>query len=175
MPAKRFVDALQGQVAHEFAAMQQYLAIAVWYDAHTLPRLASFFYDQAMEERGHALMMVRYLLDTDQPAPIPGVSEPKCDFSNPKEPVELALEQEREVSKQIAELSQIARDESDLLSEHFMQWFLKEQVEEVATMSDLLTVMERADDNPLLAEEFIVRESFGQESADPTAPGPAGG
>jgi ferritin len=56
-----------------------------------------------------------------------------------------------------------------------MQWFIKEQVEEVATMSDLLKVVERADDNPLLAEEYLARESLGEEGADPTAPAAAGG
>ena len=42
-----------------------------------------------------------------------------------------------------------------------MQWFIKEQIEEVATMSDLLRVVERARENPLLAEEFLARESLG--------------
>ena len=57
-----------------------------------------------------------------------------------------------------------------------MQWFIKEQVEEVATMSDLLKVVERARENPLLAEEYIAREGFGAgEDADPTAPPAAGG
>jgi ferritin len=56
-----------------------------------------------------------------------------------------------------------------------MQWFIKEQVEEVATASDLLRVVERARDNPLLAEEYLARESLGEEGGDPTAPAAAGG
>jgi ferritin len=56
-----------------------------------------------------------------------------------------------------------------------MQWFIKEQVEEIATMSDLLRVVERSRDNPMLAEEFLVREQIGQEPPDPTAPPVAGG
>ena len=55
-----------------------------------------------------------------------------------------------------------------------MQWFIKEQVEEVSSMSDLLRVVERARENPLLAEEYLVREATG-EAADATAPGAAGG
>jgi bacterioferritin B len=56
-----------------------------------------------------------------------------------------------------------------------MQWFIKEQVEEVSSMSDLLRVVERAKDNPLLAEEFLARESIGDGGEDPTAPEAAGG
>ena len=56
-----------------------------------------------------------------------------------------------------------------------MQWFIKEQIEEVATMSDLLRVVERARDNPLLAEEYLAREGVGNAAPDPTAPPVAGG
>ena len=56
-----------------------------------------------------------------------------------------------------------------------MQWFIKEQVEEVASMAALLKIVERAKENPLLAEEYISREQLGEEGADPTAPTAAGG
>ena len=65
MAAARFVDRLNEQIAYEFAASQQYVANAVYYDSLTLPRLAAFFYAQAVEERNHAMMMVNYLLDAD--------------------------------------------------------------------------------------------------------------
>ena len=55
-----------------------------------------------------------------------------------------------------------------------MQWFIKEQVEEVSTMSDLLKVVERAAENPLMAEEYLSREQLGAGAEDPTAPHPAG-
>jgi bacterioferritin B len=56
-----------------------------------------------------------------------------------------------------------------------MQWFIKEQVEEVSSRSDLLRVVQRAKDNPLLAEEFLARETVSDEGEDPTAPAAAGG
>jgi len=55
-----------------------------------------------------------------------------------------------------------------------MQWFVKEQVEEVALMQDLLNVVERSRDNLLLVEDYIARERPGEEP-DPTAPPAAGG
>jgi ferritin len=176
MAATRFVERLNEQIAHEFAASQQYIANAVYYDAQTLPRLAAFFYQQAVEERNHALMMVRYLLDSDAQVSIPGVEPPETEFGDVVAPVALALEQEKRVSDQIGGLMAVAREEADFQSEQFVQWFLKEQVEEVATISSLLAVVERSSDSPMLAEDYIVREHGASSNGeDPTAPPAAGG
>ena len=75
------------------------------------------------------------------------------------------------MTDQINALAALARDEGDYTSEQFMQWFIKEQVEEVATMSDLLRVVERAKDDPMDAEEYLARELRADEGDDPTAPG----
>jgi ferritin len=174
MPESRFVAALTEQIAYEFGASQQYTAIAVHYDDETLPRLAAFFYRQALEERNHAMMMVQYLLDAGERVRIPGVDAPRTEFADTVEPVALALEQERRVTGQINTLAGVARDTGDYAGEQFMQWFIKEQVEEVASMSDLLKVVERARENPLQAEEYHARETAA-EAADATAPAAAGG
>ena len=177
MPAERFTEALNAQIAREFGASQQYLAAAVWYDDRTFPRLAQLFYDQAVEERGHALMMIKYLLDSDAPVRVPGVDAPRGEFDDHVVAVRVALEQERKVTDQISELASIAREERDYVSEQFVQWFLKEQVEEVDLFSTLLDVAERTRERPMDLEEFIAREGIGggAESADPTAPPAAGG
>ncbi|MVA77006.1 ferritin [Auraticoccus sp. F435] len=172
MTATRFTDQLNEQIGHEFAAHQQYVACAVHYDALTMPQMAAFFYAQAMEERSHAMMMVRFLLDTDAPVQIPGVAAPQSTFADVVEPVALALAQERRVTEQIHALTRTAREENDFAAEQFMQWFIKEQVEEVATMSDLLTVVTRAKDIEAV-EDWVARE-HGGEAEDPTAPPVAG-
>ena len=141
MPSDAFIEKLNEQIGYEFSAERQYIAIAAHYDAQTLPRLATLFYKQALEERNHAMMMVKYLLDRDAAVKIPGVDEPRGDFG----------------------------------SEQFMHWFVKEQVEEVSKMSALLDVVERARENPLLAEDYLARETPGDQAADPTAPPAAGG
>ena len=174
MPAARFVEALNAQIGNELAAHNQYLACAVHYDAETMPRMAAFFYAQALEERDHAMMMVKYLIDQDAQVRIPGVAAPQSEFADLVAPVELALDQERRVTAQINELTKIAREEYDFASDQFMQWFIKEQVEEVATMSDLVTVVRRSQDNIEAIEDYIQREQKG-EGPDPTAPAIAGG
>jgi ferritin len=175
MPSDAFIRLMNEQIGHEFSAEQQYIAIAVHYDAQSLPRLASLFYKQAVEERNHALMMVKYLVDRDVGVKIPGVEEPRNDFGDVTEAIALSLEQEKRVGDQIEALAQTARDEKDYYSEQFMFWFLKEQVEEVAKMSTLLQVSERERENPSRIEDFIVREAFDADAADPGAPDAAGG
>jgi ferritin len=175
MAATRFVERLNEQIAYEFAASQQYIANAVYYDTETLPRLAAFFYAQALEERNHAMMMVQYLLDADADVTIPGVAAPETSFADVVAPVALALDQEKRVSDQIAALAGIAREEGDFQSEQFMQWFLKEQVEEVSSMHDLLTIAERLAERPMDIEDWLAREQPGGEGNDPTAPAAAGG
>ena len=175
MSDQGFAASLNEQVAHEFAAHQQYIALAVHYDAETLPRLAAFFYRQAVEERNHAMMITQYLLDADLEVRTPGVDGPEVGFADIVAPVELTLAQEKRVTAQISALAAKARDEGDYQGEQFMQWFIKEQVEEVSTMTDLLKVVERARDNPLLAEEYLAWEAVGDGGDDPTAPAAAGG
>lgn len=173
MPAARFVEQLNVQIGNEFAAHNQYLACAVYYDRQTMPRMAAFFYGQALEERDHALMMVQYLLDTDAEVSMPGVETPDNTFGDVVAPVVLALAQEKRVTEQINGLLRIARDEHDFASEQFMSWFIKEQVEEVAKMSDLLAVVTRNQSDIEDIEEYVAREQA-SESADPTAPRVAG-
>jgi ferritin len=171
----KFQALLRDQIRSEFTASQQYTAVAVYLDAQDLPQLAAHFYAQSLEERNHAMSMVQYLLDTGQPVVIPGVDDVRNDFTSVEDVVRLALAQEKVVTEQITRLARTARDEGDYLGEQFMQWFLKEQVEEVASMSTLLTVVQRAGENLFHIEDFVNRElSRSAGTTDPTAPPVAG-
>jgi ferritin len=170
-----FSERLNEQIAYEFAASQQYIAIAVHYDAQTLPQLAAHFYQQAVEERNHAMMMVQYLLDSDDEVTIPAVAAPQTSFPDDVAPVVLALDQEKRVTEQISGLALTAREEGDLVAEQFMHWFLQEQREEVSSMSALLQVMERLRDNIMLVEEYLAREAGGESPLEQGAPPAAGG
>ena len=170
-----FHELLRAQIRTEFTASQQYIAVAVWFDDQDLPRLAGHFYRQALEERNHAMMFVQYFLDNDLPVRIPGIEDVRSEFEHVIEPLELALAQEKTVTAQIEALAKSARAEGDYLGEQFVQWFLKEQVEEVASMTTLVRVAVRAGENLFHLEDFIARELAGGEGADPTAPTAAGG
>lgn len=173
MTTSSFAAQLTVQIGEEFAAHQQYIAIAAHYEGMTLPQLAGCFYRQAAEERAHAMMMIQYLLDTDQPVRIPATPGPTCDFEGVVDPIRLAVEQEKTVTRQINDLTRIARDDNDFAAEQFMQWFIKEQVEEVSKMQDLLTVAERSADDLNDIETYVERD-LGPGAADPAAPRQAG-
>jgi len=173
--ATTFASKLNGQIGYEFAASQQYIAVAVYYDSQSLPQLAAHFYRQAVEERNHAMIMVQYLLDADADVAIPGVEAPQTGFDDVVAPVALALAQEKRVTEQIIELVKLAREEGELVGEQFLHWFLQEQREEVASMTELLAIVDRGKDNLLTVEEYLSRSSGGQNPLEAGAPPAAGG
>ena len=171
----RFVTLLTDQIGHEFDAHMQYVAIAVWCDSHDLPQLAAHYYRQSLEERNHAMMIVQYMLDRDLDVSFPKAADVRSTFANVREPIALALAQEQEVTEQIEAIFQAARAENDVLGEQFMLWFLKEQVEEVAAATTLLTVANRAGENLFDLENFVARETIGDAGESADAPEAAGG
>lgn len=170
----KFYRLLVDQVRHEFTASHQYVAIATWFDDQDLPQLARLFYEQSLEERDHAMMIVRYLLDMDIDFALPNVGEIVTDFSTPRDLVALALQQEREVTAQFQRLAKVARDEDEYIGEQFLQWFLQEQVEEVAKMSTLLNVVDRPNGNLFDVETFVARDMPSEDNGGQSAPGTAG-
>ena len=171
-----FPERLNEQIGREFGASQQYVAIAVYYDGETLPQLAAHFYRQAVEERNHAMMIVQFLLDSDHEVVVPAVDAPRTTFGDAREPVALALEQEKRVTEQIAALAALAREENDFVGEQFLHWFLTEQREEVSSMSALLAVVERAaETNLLLAEDYLARNPVGDQGVPEAGAPPAAG
>lgn len=170
-----FSELLGAQIKNEFEASQQYAAVGVWFARQDLPQLARHFYRQSLEERNHAMMMVQYMLDRDIPATIPGINAVRNDFVVATEPIALALAQEKQVTSDIEALFAAARAEGDPLGEQFMLWFLKEQVEEVASMTTLLNVAARAGENLFDLENYVAREQIGDGGHDAAAPQAAGG
>ncbi|MCP2259069.1 Ferritin [Streptoalloteichus tenebrarius] len=172
----RFHKLLRDQVRHEFTSAQQLLAIAVWFDARDLPRLASRFYGEALAGRNRAMMIVAYLHDVGVDVAVPGIDSVHNEFGGVREPVALALEQERASTAELTALAKVAREEGDLLGEQFLQWFLADQVARNARMSSLRHVVERAGDDLFALERFLAREHLhGDEGPPDGAPRVAGG
>jgi ferritin len=157
-PSERVVADLNEQIGREFAAAHQYVAIGAFYDAQTYPQLAKFFYDQADEERKHAMKMVNYLLESGARFDLGQVPAPRGSFDDHVEPIKVALEQERANTVSIGKLFDSARESRDHATEVFLQRFVEEQVEEESEMEALLQVAERVREFPMMLEEFIARE-----------------
>jgi ferritin len=151
------VRAMNAQIQSEFTASAQYVAIAVYFDEESLPDLAGFFYRQAEEERMHAMMFVRFMLEAGAKPIIPPLPELRNNFESATDAVQFALDQELTVTDQINKLVSVAIAESDHTSNQFLQWFVTEQVEEVDSMTTLLQTIKHASGNLLFVEDFVRR------------------
>src|ERR1700758_5385568 len=155
----KIVPLINQQIGNEFSAMLQYYAIAAHFGAEALPELAAHFRKQAEEEKQHALRFIQFLLDAGARVEIPSIPAPQAHFVAAEDAVKLSLEQEERVTTQVNALVSMAKAESDYTSDNFLQWFVKEQLEEVASMEQLLRVVQRAGEEELLrVEEYLARE-----------------
>jgi bacterioferritin B len=156
---QNIVVAINEQIGHEFGAMLQYYAIAAHFGAEALHELCAHFQQQAEEEKDHALRLIQFLIDAGARVVIPAVPAPEAHFKVAEDAVKLSLEQEERVTTQINALVSMAKAEADYTTDNFLQWFVKEQLEEVASMEQLLRVVQRAGEGELLrVEEYLARE-----------------
>jgi ferritin len=149
--------AFNEQIAHEFGAQMQYVSIAAHFQRQHLTLLAKLFFEQAEEEREHAMKFVKYLLDTKGDLQIPAIPAAAPTFASAEAAVQAALQWEQEVTRQITALMDLAVKHNDYLAQSFLQWFIDEQLEEVVKMDRLLSVIQRSGEkNLLMVEAYLV-------------------
>ncbi len=155
--SKTLAKAFNEQIGHEFGASNQYVSIAAHFNQRQLTLLAKLFLKQSDEERTHAMKFVQYLLDTKGELKIPAVPAPTPTFASAVDAVEAALNWEKEVTRQITALMDIAVKENDYLAQSFLQWFIDEQLEEVVKMDRLVSVIRQSGEkNLLMVEAYLV-------------------
>lgn len=153
MISREMNQQMNAQIGHEFGASLQYINTAGYFEDAGLPVLAQHFFRQADEERQHAMKFVRYILDADGSLAIPPIPAPRAGFASTEEAVSLALEWERTVTKQINALLDRASSERDYVAHDFLEWFAREQLEEVSSMDMLLKMVRRAGEAGLMLVE----------------------
>ena len=156
------------QIGHEFGASLQYVNIAAFFDDAALPVLTQHFFRQADEEREHAMKFVRYILDAGGKVAIPAIPAPRHDFSSAEEAVALALEWEYTVTKQINALLDRASAERDYVAHDFLEWFAREQLEEVSSMDTLLKMVRRSGEPGLMLVENALASGRALSLGGPT-------
>lgn len=158
MISEKMNDMLNRQIAIEFAAAHKYLAMSCAFDEMGLRVLRKRFFEQYLEECEHALKVLNYVLDTGGNVALTGVDKPKGDYESVEQIVETALNGEKDVTRSINELMALADQENDYATRSFLNWFVDEQVEEVASMSDLLDLVRLAKGNLLQIEARVRHE-----------------
>jgi ferritin len=167
LTSQKVINAINEQIGYEFSAELQYYAIAAYFAAEALPQLSQHFFNQAEEEKGHALRFIKYVVDAGGQVVIPGIDAPKSKFKTPRDAIKLSLDQEVHVTKQINALVDLAKKENDHITINFLQWFLTEQLEEVSSMDNLLKIIERAGTDLLQADEYLARVGIRTMSPPP--------
>jgi ferritin len=152
-------DRMNAQVGNELGASNQYLQIASYFDGEGLFKLAKFFYDQAEEEREHAMKFVHYLMDVGAALSIAAIPATKTEIGPAENAFEMSLGWEQEVTAQINAMMDLAIQEKDYASQAFLQWFVTEQVEEVSTMENMLQIVRRSGERNILMVEAYLTHS----------------
>jgi ferritin len=153
MISQKMNAAMNQQVGHELGASLQYISIACYFAGESLNLLAAHFFKQADEEREHAMKFVKYILETGGRVELPAIPAPKAAFKNAEECVQLSLDWEKTVTRQIHDLMGLAIKENDYTAQAMLQWFVTEQLEEVSSMEHLLKLVQRAGEKNLLFVE----------------------
>jgi ferritin len=164
--SKKMNAALNEQIVNEFGASIQYVSIATYFDGDGLPALAKHFYRQAEEEREHAMKFVKYIVDADGKIDIGTIAAPKNEFASAEEAVQLSLEWEMTVTRQINNLVDLAIQEKDHISKNMLDWFVSEQLEEVSSMDMLLRMIRRAGERGLFFVENFLLERGESDDGD---------
>lgn len=150
--SKELEAAINAQIGNELGASHQYLSIAAYFEGRSLREFGKFFFAQSEEEREHALKFLNYLLEVGAEVKIPAIAAPKPTFESAEEAVQAALTWEKEVTRQIYGLVEIALKDKDYISQNFLNWYVKEQLEEISSMETLLALVKMAGSNLLMLE-----------------------
>jgi ferritin len=172
MMSKTMQDALNQQMKHEFYSSYLYLSMSAFCDRANLPGLARWMRGQAQEEIKHAMKIFDHVLDRGGKVELHPLGHPPADFASPREVFEQAHQHEQQVTASINQVYGLAVDERDFASTVFLDWFVREQVEEEKT-SGLLAEQFRmvGEDRPGLL--MLDRELGQRKSSDAEAPADA--
>jgi bacterioferritin B len=148
--------ALNAQIGRELSSSHLYLNLAAYFDDRALKKLAAFFYQQSVEEREHALKFLHYLISVDGMATIPAIEAPKTGFQTAEEAIQSAYDGEIFITQNIHRLMEQALKEKDYPAQELLRWFVTEQVEEVATIENMLKVVQQAGErNVIMLEAYL--------------------
>ncbi len=153
--SERLNAAINVQIGEELGNSSQYLAIANYFSSECLFGLAKIFMKQSEEERDHALRFIKFLQDTGGKVVIPAVAAPRNEFRSAEDAARLALDFEMRTTDQVNELVTLAMEEKNHIAVNALQWFVSEQLEEVASAETRLSVIRRAGPSVLMVEAYL--------------------
>jgi ferritin len=144
----KVLEAINRQIAAEFAASFSYLAMAGWCEHHNFMGAGNWLRLQSAEEHVHAMKLFDFILARNHPVHLMAIPEPAGDFASIVAIFERALAQEQEVSRQIDGLYELAFQEKVFAAMAELQWFITEQVEEEKSVREIVAKFRLVKDDP---------------------------
>ncbi len=165
--SKKLNDALNAQMTNEAHASQIYLSFGSWASEKGYDGIANFLFRHAEEERNHMMKFIEYILERGGKVKITAIAAPGPDPANVNDCFEKFLKAEIDNTNEIYKIVKLSFDEQDWATWNFMQWFVKEQIEEETLALNLMSKMkiaggEHAKDDALY---LIDKEVAGMDDA----------
>lgn len=141
MISKKMGSALNVQVKEELFSAYLYLSMGAYFKHISLSGFAHWMLVQANEEDQHALKFMHYMFDRGWQVVLEPLPRPKSVWKSPLEVFQDVLKHEQKITEGICKLVDLAHSEKDYATGHMLQWFVKEQVEEEANVSEILAIL----------------------------------
>ena len=139
---EKVVKLLNEQINKELYSAYLYLDFSVFYEAQGLDGFANWYMVQAQEERDHAMLFLKYLQNNGEKVTLDAVAKPDKELNVLMDPLKFGLEHEKYVTSLINDIYAAAYEEKDFRTMQFLDWFVKEQLEEEKNADDMIKKME---------------------------------
>jgi len=157
MMSERLYQAMVDQIQAELASAYLYLAMSLYFEDQNLPGFARWMWHQYREEQEHAHKFIRHLVERGRPVPLQDIPAPPKTWASPIAVFEDGLNHEREVTRRIKAMYEMALEDKDYQALPLLHWFLEEQIEEEHLFEEVLADLKRTGENPA-ALLFLDRE-----------------
>ena len=140
---ERVYELLNDQINKELFSAYKYMVFADYYESVGLGGYANWYMIQAAEERDHALIFRRYLIENGCPIVNKAIDDPSMHFESDIEPLKEGLHHEQYVTSLINDIFEAAVEAKDYRTQNFLAWFIEEQLEEEDSAQTMIDQMER--------------------------------
>ena len=139
---KKVANLLNEQITKELYSAYLYLDFSVFYESEGLDGFANWYMIQAQEERDHAMLFLKYLQMCGEKVSLGAIDRPDKELNTLMDPLKFGLEHEQYVTSLINDIYSAAYDVKDFRTMQFLDWFVKEQLEEEKNADDMIKKME---------------------------------
>ena len=144
---QRIEDILNAQIEKEGFSSNLYISMASWAENKGFGGVAQWLYAQAAEEHMHMMKFIHHINERGGKALIPAFNKPEAEFGNIKNLFVEVLKHEEFISDSINEIVAVSVEEKDFSTHTWVQWFVTEQIEEIASVRTIIDKLNMLGEN----------------------------